>query len=206
MNQGMIGTAELEYFTVDECFGGCQDWFIDPAMKMGGCGAVTACDSSIYFARRLGKTALYPGDCFDISKRDYIAFSKKMKPYLRPRLSGIDTLELYMDGFSAYLRDCGESHIDMEGLHGSCCVERAEDAVRRQIDDGMVIPCLTLHHKNPTFHDYVWHWYVLAGYQCTEDTMLVKAVTYGSWCWLDFRQLWDTGFDKKGGLILYHVQ
>lgn len=198
--------AELEYFTIDQCYGGYQEWFTDPSMRMGGCGAVTACDSSIYFARQLGKTNLYPGDCHRLSKRDYITFSKKMKPYLRPRMTGIDTLELYMDGYAAYLRDCGEYGITMEGLHGSQPVRQAEEAVQEQIDQGMPIPYLNLHHKNPNLKDYVWHWFLLTGYQRAEDTLLVKAVTYGSWRWLDLHELWDTGFEKKGGLVLYHAK
>ena len=35
------------------------------------------------------------------------------------------------------------------------------------------------------------------------DTLMVKAVTYSWYRWLDLRKLWDTGYDYKGGLILY---
>ena len=31
---------------------------------------------------------------------------------------------------------------------------------------------------------------------------MVKAVTYGSFEWLDFAKLWNTGYDRKGGLVL----
>ena len=67
-------------------------------MKIGGCGAVTACDLCIYLAREYGWKQLYPYDPEHVSREDYIAFSRIMKPYLRPRMSGIDTLEIYMDG------------------------------------------------------------------------------------------------------------
>lgn len=205
MKQSEMTAAELEYFTIGNCYGGYQEWFTDPWMRLGGCAAVAACDSSIYFARQLGKVKLYPRNCRKLSKRDYVGFSQKMKPYLRPRRSGIDTLELYMDGYVNYLHDCGERGITMEGLHGSRPVEQADEAVRRQIDSGMPIPCLTLHHQSPNLKDYVWHWFLLTGYQQAEDTLLVKAVTYGSWRWLDFHELWDTGFEQKGGLVLYHM-
>ena len=33
--------------------------------------------------------------------------------------------------------------------------------------------------------------------------MKVKAVTYGEYRWIDFERLWDTGFAKRGGLILF---
>ena len=62
-----------------------------------------------------------------------------------------------------------------------------------------------LKHKNPLFKDYVWHWFLLTGYDTAGDSCMVKAVTYGEWQWLDMDELWDTGFEKKGGLILYHM-
>jgi hypothetical protein len=33
----------------------------------------------------------------------YIKFSKAMKEHLYPRMRGIDTLDLYIDGFKSYL-------------------------------------------------------------------------------------------------------
>ena len=32
---------------------------------------------------------------------------------------------------------------------------------------------------------------------------MVKAVTYGGYEWLDFAKLWNTGYKRKGGLILF---
>ena len=37
----------------------------------------------------------------------------------------------------------------------------------------------------------------------TQAGRFVKAVTYGEWAWVDFDRLWDTGYEQKGGLILY---
>lgn len=30
--------------------------------------------------------------------------------------------------------------------------------------------------------------------------------SYGGHQWLDFRILWDTGYDSKGGLVLYDIK
>ena len=49
--------------------------------------------------------------------------------------------------------------------------------------------------------DYHWHWFNLAGYEKRGERFLVKAVTYGSFRWLDLEELWDTGYERKGGLI-----
>ena len=58
------------------------------AEKKGGCGAVTACDCCIYFAREFGYENLYPYDSQNLTKESFIAFSKIMKPYLSPRMRG----------------------------------------------------------------------------------------------------------------------
>ena len=44
----------------------------------------------------------------------------------------------------------------------------------------------------------------MSGYDEKPDgRFLVKAVTYGAYEWLDFAKLWNTGYDRKGGLILF---
>lgn len=45
---------ELEHFKIGSSYGGNQDWFRTFKMRMGGCGAETACDSSLYFALHKG--------------------------------------------------------------------------------------------------------------------------------------------------------
>ena len=53
----------------------------------------------------------------------------------------------------------------------------------------------------------MWHWFLLIGYSDEESEETprrhVKAVTYGEWAWVDFDRLWDTGYEQKGGLVLY---
>ena len=45
---------ELEHFYIGYSYGGNQDWFRTFMMRLGGCGAETACDSSLYFALHMG--------------------------------------------------------------------------------------------------------------------------------------------------------
>ncbi len=214
---------ELDYFRIGNTYGGNQDWFKDFMMKIGGCAALTACDSCIYFDTYQG-TALYPFDRQRLTKEDYIRFGMLMKPYLRPRWSGIDTLEIYMDGFQKYIEDRGCETITMNPLHGDKEAAEAETALKKQIDSGLPVPCLLLRHKKRAFKDYEWHWFLLTGYSLSdavrtsrrdsdyegasgnenpEQTCMVKAVTYGGWQWLDFRELWNTGYERRGGLVLY---
>ena len=220
---------ELEYFEIGGSYGGNQDWFFDFMMRIGGCGAVTACDCCIYFARYMDKQYLYPFDANHVTKRDYLRFSKLMKPYLRPRKGGINTLQLYIDGFSAYLQHRKEENLLLLPLSGESSYEEAACGVIKQIDQGFPVPCLTLHHSDPEMSDYVWHWFLLTGYEKKEvsengiggrnpqsdggkepnlrtaatEGMKVKAVTYGEYHWLSLQKLWDTGYEEKGGLILF---
>ena len=194
---------ELNYFLVDSAYGGIQDWFRDPMMKLGGCAIVTACDSSIYLQQQKGSEQICPTDPIPLTRQTYVRFAEQMKPYLRPRWKGINELSIYIDGYGQYLHDVGEHRLRMRPLQGNRPVREARQAVREQINKGMPIPTLVLHHQNRTFADYDWHWFLLTGYECFADSMMVKAVTYGSWRWLDLEELWRTGYREKGGLILY---
>ena len=194
---------ELPHFQIGDSYGGNQDWFPTFMMRIGGCGAETACDSSIYFALYRGLTDIAPENAAAITKEDYIRFAYEMKPYLSPRMSGIDRLDIFTDGYSQFLRDRGETRLTMKTLDGTEPYEAAQDAVIRQIHRGYPIPTLILNHRNKALDDYVWHWFLINGYDDT-DGFQVKAVTYSKYEWLDFRQLWDTGHTRRGGLILFN--
>jgi len=195
---------ELEWFAIEDSYGGNQDWMTDEWMNKGGCGALAACDTCIYLARRFGMKELYPFDSQALTKEEYIRFGMVMKPYLPPRHMGIHTLELYMDGFRDYLGKLGlDKQVSMAPLNGSESFEEAGRALREQIDRELPVPCLILHHQNPSMEDYVWHWFLLIGYENMGETMKVKAVTYGEYQWIPMMELWNTGYEEKGGLVLY---
>ena len=194
---------ELPHFAVGSDYGGSQDWCTELWMNIGGCAAVAACDSSIFFMLHKGRRELYPYALADISRKDYVDFTDIMKPYLYPREGGVDRLEIYTDGFGRFLRDRGENAISMSPWPGEHDLSETKDTVKKQIDGGWLIPVLTLQHMHPSMREYVWHWYLLNGYDEQGERFFVKAVTFGAWQWLDFGVLWNTGFDRKGGLVLY---
>ncbi|MBQ6206353.1 MAG: hypothetical protein IJK52_04660 [Oscillospiraceae bacterium] len=194
---------ELRHFTIDGAYGWNQDWFPGFFMRLGGCAAVTACDSCVYFALRRGLRNLIPFDPGQITRRNYLTLSERMKPYLHPRMRGIDRLEIYQDGFGAYLRDIGASGWRVGALHGDAPFADAADALREQIRSGYPVPFLLLMHDNPAFDFYEWHWFLLMGYDERPDSLFAQAVTYGASRWLDFRKLWHTGRAEKGGMILF---
>jgi hypothetical protein len=196
---------ELEHFYIGNSYGGNQGWFRSFMMRIGGCGAETACDSSLYFALNLGIEGIYPFDVHRLSKRDYVDFAHIMEKYLWPRMSGIDRTEIFVDGYAKYLRDRGVDFVSMTTLEGTEPYEAAAEAVMRQIDAGYPVPTLILNHRDRKYADYNWHWFLINGYEVSDDqsTVLVKAVTYSSYEWLDLRRLWDTGHIRRGGLVLF---
>ena len=195
---------ELDYFWVGEEYGGRQSLLPDMIMRFAGCAAVTACDSLIYMTLYKNLKNLCPFSTDQLRGRDYVAFFKTVKPYLRPRLMGINRLEIFVAAFKKFLKEHGTFFLDVMPWSGDHDEQDTVNTIRQQIDRGFIIPYLLLHHKNPNFENYEWHWFLLTGYDEKPDgRFMVKAVTYGAYEWLDFAKLWNTGYDRKGGLILF---
>ena len=193
----------LDYFMIDGEVGGDQDWFTNVVMHVGGCAAATACDSCIYFAMYQGKKHLYPFDVENLTKEEYIQFSMKMKPYIRPRVGGVKKLSMFIEGFEKYLRDCGDTRLKMSGFDGSHTFAEAADFIKGHIDAGFPVPYLMLKHKDPRYKDFVWHWFLCFGYEEKEGDLLITVATYGEASTFSLKDLWDTGYEEKGGLIRY---
>ncbi len=196
---------ELEHFRIDNSYGGNQDWFPTFMMRIGGCGAETACDSSIYFALHRGLSKIAPENAAGLTREEYVSFAYEMKPYLSPRMSGIDRLDIFTEGYSEFLSDRGETRLSMTEFDGNEPYESAREVVKKQIDGGYPIPTLILNHKNNLYADYVWHWFLINGYDDTRDEFSVKAVTYSGYRWLSLKGLWNTGYQRRGGFVLYKL-
>ena len=198
---------ELEHFMIGTSYGGNQDWFRTFMMRLGGCGAETACDSSLYFAIHKGVENIYPFDLQNLSKGDYVEFAHMMEKYLWPRMSGIDRLDIFTEWYGKYLADRGVDSIAMDKLDGTEPYEAAAAAIKNQIDAGWPVPTLILNHRDRSLKDYVWHWFLINGYDRPDGTedIRVKAVTYSGYQWLDLRKLWDTGYVNRGGAVLYRI-
>ena len=195
---------ELDYFHIDGQYGGNQSWFLDPWMHIGGCGALTMCDFLLQQAVCAGRPECYPFDPDHLSKRDYKKFGMLMKPYLRPRETGIKDLGTFIDGAMIYLEDSEIEGYSMQRLDGHRPYAEAEAAVRDRIDQGMPVPMLMLKHRDKKFDFFEWHWFLLVGYEKKQNSFYVKAATYGKEHWLNFNDFWDTGQLERGGLVLIH--
>lgn len=197
---------ELEYFQIGESFGGNQDWMHDWWMKIGGCAALTAVDSLICIERNLGIEGLCCVNPRELTKDAYRNFGMVMKPYISPRFRGVDKLSIYVKGLGKYLAERGIKSILMEEFPMSRGYEEACQALIKQLDLNLPVPCLLLKHKDKEFKEFFWHWFILSGYKWEDGELLARFTTYGGYEWHSFRKLWDTGFDEKGGLIIYNIE
>ncbi len=195
---------ELPHFNIGASYGGNQDWFPTFMMRIGGCGAETACDSSMYFALHRGLSKIAPENYRALGRDEYVDFAYVMKPYLSPRMTGIDRLDIFVDGYSQYLRDRGEDSLSMTEFSGDEPYDSAKSAVIRQIDGGYPIPTLILNHRDKRYEDYVWHWFLINGYDDTNG-FYVKAVTYSGYEWLSLKDLWNTDYPRRGGFVLFNI-
>ena len=148
---------ELEHFYIGDSYGGNQEWFDTFMMRKGGCAVETACDMSIYLAMHKDVERIYPfsfGKVRAVTKENYVGFAYLMEPYLKPRLSGIDSPELYIGGYNRYLEMHSVENIDMYIFRGDEPYEDAVSIVRERIDAGYPIPTLILNHQNKALRDY----------------------------------------------------
>ena len=195
----------LPHFYIGKSLGGQQEWYsrlFEFGMHIGGCAAITACDCSIYFAKYFG-LKIYPFDPQNVTREDYLEFGRIMEPYLYPRWSGVDKLEIYLDGYGRFLQNHGVTNLKLSPWSGENDFDDSKQVIMRQIDANFPIPCLILNHQSPEMADYVWHWFILNGYELRGENFSVQAVSYGIGKWFDFATLWNTGFQRKGGLILF---
>ena len=198
---------ELDYFTIEGCYGGNQDWFTNLVMHMGGCAAATACDSCIYFGLQNEKMKpLYPFNIECLTKEDYKAFSQIMKPYLKPRAGGVRKLSWFVEGLGRYIQDVNEAkhtdiYIRMEEFCGDHTWQEAAIFIKEQLDQDIPVPYLLLRHQNEAYKDYIWHWFLLTGYEEKDGKMYIKPATYGESDTFEFEDFWNTGCEEKGGLI-----
>ncbi len=193
---------ETAYFNIGGAYGSSQDWMKDPWMHLGGCGAITACDMCVYLAMYKGRRDICPLDRLPPSRREFVDFAAKMKPYLSPRMTGIKDTATYVEGAESYLRDRGCKDIRLRALEGYAPADTAWEEIKASIDDDRPLCCLMLKHRDREFDFFEWHWFIVNGYEEAEKRR-IKTATYARARWLDFDRFWDTGYEEKGGLVFW---
>ena len=194
---------ELEYFNIESSYGGNQRWMRDWWMHIGGCAALTVCDFSIYCALHKKRQQLYPYDVKNLSKKDYKKFAMSVKLYLQPRKGGIKELDTFINGARLYFEDMEAEDIALRAVNGDESIDVARSSIMAQIDAGVPAAYLMLKHKDKKFDFFEWHWFIINGYDDREDGFYIRAATYGAAHWLKLEELWDTGFDERGGIVVF---
>ena len=198
--------VELPYFNVGKNYGSNQSWMMDPWIHLGGCAALTTCDVFIYMSMYKDRKDLYslksPSQR-ELDRKAYSKFAMSVKLYLEPRRTGIKDLKTYTDGVELYLKDTDVEDIELKSIEGSEPYEKIRMAVEESINKGMPLAYLMLKHKDKAFEFFEWHWFIVNGYEDKEDGFYIKAATYGKAHWLNLEKLWDTGYDHKGGIVLF---
>ena len=195
---------ELNYPDIEGNYGGNQEWFSYFSMRVGGCAAATACELLMYLSQKEeAYRELYPFDSGRFTKAGFNELGKRMRPYLKPRRSGINRLSIYMDGLFAYMEQEAKRPklFLMEGYDGNRCVRDAEAFIRGRLEDDMPVPYLLLRHRDPSFDDITWHWFMLTGYEERPEGFTVRFATYGERREVLLERLWDTGYGEKGGMV-----
>lgn len=111
-----------------------------------------------------------------------------------------------------YISDVNEKYgtdyqIDMEKFDGTGTAEEAEKIICEQIDKGLPVPYLMLRHLNvEKYKDFIWHWFLVVGYEKNEQGMWIDVATYGEKVRLDLMELWKTGCEEKGGIVIYELK
>ena len=206
---------ELEYFAIEGAFGGNQDWFSNVVMNMGGLRCGNGVRQLYLFCKIYGNACIVSLRYQQSDKEDYKRFSQVMKPYIRPRVGGVRKLSWYVDGFSKYIaavqakldiEEAGFLNIRMQEVSGDVEYAEAYRQIKSQIDAGLPVPYLMLKHKNTEeFKDFTWHWFLVVGYEEKDEDMLIRIATYGEEIWLSLRKMWATGYEEKGGIVLYTI-
>ncbi len=165
----------IDYFQIEGTPGGNQEWCTDFWMYLGGCGALAACDLSICLARNYGLKKCYPGDVLNLTRKEYVDFSMKMKPYIHPRVGGVTKLSMFTDGCGQYLKDCGY-RAEFETLDGDKPYEEAEKFVKKAIERNLPVIYLMLRHRDKEFKDLNWHWFCITGYKTEKEEVQQRQI------------------------------
>ena len=108
-----------------------------------------------------------------------------------------------MDGVSLYLEDENAGYIKLRALDGHESFDTAKRALKEQINEGLPAAYLMLKHQDKKFDFFEWHWFVVNGYEEKVDGFYIKVATYGAAHWLKLDELWETGFDERGGIVFF---
>jgi len=198
----LMEKVSLDFIQIDgKYYGGDQNWHSHKIMKIGGCSAVTVCETCIYLAKTGGKyKGLYPFDPANVTKQDFLDFFEIVFRYVYPGVGGLASVKKFERMMGEYIKTTGVD-VDIFTIEGAEPYEKAEAFIREALDGGLPVMYLMLKHKDIAFDDYEWHWFTVTGYEQTAHGFFVDFATWGEKHRFSLERAWDTGKAKRGGMV-----
>jgi len=192
----------LDFIDVEGNYGGDQHWYKDKFMRLAGCSSVCASEACAYLAGRFPHLrGLYPHDPARIGKKEFISFMTGMFSFFPPGITGLSNIRRFRRCFLDYADAAGVA-VRPALMDGREPLGAARDFVTAALDEGYPVMYLLLRHKDPALDDYTWHWFNLTGYETKGESMSVDFATWGSKHTADFDNLWNTGANHLGGMVV----
>jgi len=145
---------------------GCnQDWYGIEWRRRAGCGPVAATNILLYLRKKYDAARIpYSGDSID----DALAAMNDMFTYVRPRLRGLNTVKMFVDGMYKFGQKYGLSFWHQYLLVPPQAEKRPDlDTVVRFIEDGVKndvpVAFLNLHAGEVEAQLAGWHWVTVVG-------------------------------------------
>jgi len=144
---------------------------------------------------------LYPNDPAHITKKEFLAFMTSIFPFFPPGITGMSNTGRFRRCFLNYA-DWAGAGVKLTLMDGGESAQAAKKFVTSTLDEGYLVLYLLLRHKDPALDDFTWHWFNLTGYETNDDFMTVDFATWGRKHTVDFDNLWNTGANHKGGMVV----
>lgn len=62
------------------------------------------------------------------------------------------------------------------------------------------------HLNTEKYKDFIWHWFLVVGYEKEKHETWIDVATYGEKVRLNLNDLWKTGCEEKGGIVIYEIK
>ena len=62
------------------------------------------------------------------------------------------------------------------------------------------------HLNTEKYKDFIWHWFLVVGYEKEKHETWIDVATYGEKVRLNLKDLWKTGCEEKGGIVIYEIK
>lgn len=187
-------------------FGGDQAWYADEWQRQAGCGPTCAANLTAYLAlTRPALHALYAGAVMD--RAGFLRHMEDIFPYLQPGPMGLNRVEWFSDGVTAFAADRGIAltpHVFAVAGNRSVGRDPAgalSDFVAAGLSSDCPVAFLNL-SRGREKNLQSWHWITIVSADVGENGLTARACDEGALREFDLR-LWYLSTRMRGGLVYF---